>query len=387
MAFYDFAYRKEREEEKKKYDSERKLFIDNFISAVKSQDEQIKNLVGLMKLLLENNKQVEKNNSVLKNKIRMSKYIEYQFVKSKQGFQQANDRILQSLPRQAQRYRQELDRGELTKIQLQQELNKLNKQIEQQDQDSLQKVKSKIQKLQEKINDSKQEQQEIISQSEKQKQFLESQIQGFEKIIIQKNNNNNNTKSTNTDNNNNNITNGTNKINDNNNSKQQQPFQNNQQLLANIINSENNKSSSLNKTTTTTLSSSSASSSTTSSPKTTKTNMINNKTTNSPLQPPIKKILKTTVELKSEKKSFGRYKWNKRFFELSNGTLAIYDKENGQCELKIDIKEDGRSIKKKVEQKRKCCIEIRTSDSTFLFSLENLEEQSTWYRSFREARF
>ncbi|KAJ3447953.1 hypothetical protein M0812_00426 [Anaeramoeba flamelloides] len=303
----------------------------------------------------------------------MSKYIEYQFVKSKQGFQQANDRILQSFPRQAQRYRQELDRGELTKIQLQQELNKLNKQIEQQDQDSLQKVKSKIQKLHEQINDSKQEQQEIISQSEKQKQFLESQIQGFEKIIIQKNNKNNNTKSTNTDN--------------LSKQQQQQPFQNNQQLLVNIINSENNKSSSLNKTTTTTLSSSSASSSTTPSPKTTKTNMINNKTTNSPLQPQIKKILKTTVELESEKKSFGRYKWNKRFFELSNGTLAIYDKENGQCELKIDIKEDGRSIKKKVEQKRKCCIEIRTSDSTFLFSLENLEEQSTWYHSFREARF
>ncbi|KAJ3423665.1 dual adapter for phosphotyrosine and 3-phosphotyrosine and 3-phosphoinositide [Anaeramoeba flamelloides] len=260
--------KRESEEEKKKYDSERKLFIDNFILALKSQDEQIKNLVKLSKVLLENNKQVEKNNSVLKNKIRMSKYIDYQFVKSKQDFQQANERIQQSLSRQAQRYRQELDRGELTKIQLQQEITKLNKQIEQQNQDSLQKVKSQIQDLQEQINDSKQEQKEIISQSEKQKQFLEIQIQGFEKD-----------------------------------------------------------------------------------------------------------------------KSFGRYKWNKRFFELNNGILAIYEKENGSCELKINIKEDGRSIKKKVEQKRKCCIEIRTSDSTLLFSLENMEEQTIWYRSFREARF
>ncbi|KAJ3423662.1 hypothetical protein M0812_30196 [Anaeramoeba flamelloides] len=355
--------KRESEEEKKKYDSERKLFIDNFILALKSQDEQIKNLVKLSKVLLENNKQVEKNNSVLKNKIRMSKYIDYQFVKSKQDFQQANERIQQSLSRQAQRYRQELDRGELTKIQLQQEITKLNKQIEQQNQDSLQKVKSQIQDLQEQINDSKQEQKEIISQSEKQKQFLEIQIQGFEKMLIQKNNNNNN---------NNNITNGTSKINDNNNSKQQnQTFQNKQQLLTNIISKTNQTSSLNNKPTTTTP----------------KTNNTDNKTSNSQLQPPIKKMLKKTVELKSEKKSFGRYKWNKRFFELNNGILAIYEKENGSCELKINIKEDGRSIKKKVEQKRKCCIEIRTSDSTLLFSLENMEEQTIWYRSFREARF
>ncbi|KAJ3442690.1 metabotropic glutamate receptor-like protein p [Anaeramoeba flamelloides] len=364
----------ESEEEKKKYESERKVFIDNFILALKSQDEQIKNLVGLLKVLLGNNKQVEKNNSVLKNKIRMSKYIDYQFVKSKQDFQQVNDRILQSLPRQAQRYRQELDRGELTKIQLQQEITKLNKQIEQQNQESLQKLKSKIRNLQEQINDSKQEQKEIISQSEKQKQFLEIQIQGFEKIITQKNKNNdlNNTNKN------------KNNLNNNNNPQQQnQSFQSKQQLLTNVI----SKTSSLNNTSTTT-STNKTSTSTSSSTKTaTKTNVPINKTTNSQLQPSIKKILKTTVELKSEKKSFGRYKWNKRFFELDNGILAIYDKENGSCELKIDIKEDGRSIKKKVEQKKKCCIEIRTSDSTFLFSLENLEEQTTWYRSFREARF
>ncbi|KAJ3442688.1 metabotropic glutamate receptor-like protein p [Anaeramoeba flamelloides] len=304
----------------------------------------------------------------------MSKYIDYQFVKSKQDFQQVNDRILQSLPRQAQRYRQELDRGELTKIQLQQEITKLNKQIEQQNQESLQKLKSKIQNLQEQINDSKQEQKEIISQSEKQKQFLEIQIQGFEKIITQKNKNNdlNNTNKN------------TNNLNNNNNPQQQnQSFQSKQQLLTNVI----SKTSSLNNTSTTTSTNTTSTPSSTTTKTATKTNVPINKTTNSQLQPSIKKILKTTVELKSEKKSFGRYKWNKRFFELDNGILAIYDKENGSCELKIDIKEDGRSIKKKVEQKKKCCIEIRTSDSTFLFSLENLEEQTTWYRSFREARF
>ncbi|KAJ6242365.1 hypothetical protein M0813_22503 [Anaeramoeba flamelloides] len=285
-------------------------------------------------------------------------------------------KVFASLPRQAQRYRQELDRGELTKIQLQQEITKLNKQIEQQNQESLQKLKSKIQNLQEQINDSKQEQKEIISQSEKQKQFLEIQIQGFEKIITQKNKNNdlNNTNKN------------MNNLNNNNNPQQQnQSFQSKQQLLTNVI----SKTSSLNNTSTTTsTNTTSTSSTTTTKTKTaTKTNVPINKTTNSQLQPSIKKILKTTVELKSEKKSFGRYKWNKRFFELDNGILAIYDKENGSCELKIDIKEDGRSIKKKVEQKKKCCIEIRTSDSTFLFSLENLEEQTTWYRSFREARF
>ncbi|KAJ6234400.1 hypothetical protein M0813_29390 [Anaeramoeba flamelloides] len=366
--------KREIEEERKEYENERETFIEQFLQVLKSKDQEIGDMVRILEKLTNHHNKVLEAIGKLERQNQMGEKYNVQLNQLNLQQQSLRKQINSKLPQELKIHKEKLDRLVVRKGELQKEVSKMQKLIDEEG-GAFQEMAKTVEELTDQIKQADQERQDILSLAKKRRQELIDRHTRLNNLLEEKKNNpnfnlnpntnsntNTNTNNTNTfpNNNTNNNNNNNNNSNNDNNDNSNNENSSNSQESPKIISRKNTQLSS----------------------------SINLKRETS--KPSENKVLPTRsgkADFRSDKKRMGRYKWSHNFLKLENGTLQIFDKENGNLKKTLDISGDSRAFKKVSVQKRKHCLEIKMMDNTIhIFSVDRLDDLLVWYRDLRECR-
>ncbi|KAJ3425716.1 spore coat protein sp96 [Anaeramoeba flamelloides] len=353
--------KREIEEERKEYENERETFIEQLLQVLKSKDQEIGDMVRILEKLTNHHNKVLEAIGKLERQNQMGEKYNVQLNQLNLQQQTLRKQINSKLPQELKIHKEKLDRLVVRKGELQKEVSKIQKLIDEEG-GAFHEMSKTVEELTNQIKQADQERQDILSLAKKRRQELIERHSHLNNLLEEKKNNPNFNLNTNTNTNTSTSmnTNNNNSSNNDNNDNSNNENSSNSQESPKIISRKNTQLSS----------------------------SINLKRETSQLSE--KKVFPTRsgkVDFRSEKKRMGRYKWSHNFINLENGSLQIFDKENGNLKKTLDISGDSRTFKKVSVQKRKHCLEIKMMDNSIhIFSVDRLDDLLVWYRDLRECR-